>query len=92
MHMARSVLAAAVAIAAVAVIALIMGIVAALPRAPAERSCGHLFDPSNRNLDPASPCAGLLRDRRFAVGGAAVVAGAASVVGVVAYHRVVSDG
>ena len=90
--MERPVLAAALIVAALAVIAVTMGIVTALPAGAAgQASCGHLFDAAYRRAVADPNCRRAVDDRRVAVSGAAGLAGAALVVGALAFDRVVVE-
>ena len=73
------------AAAALAIIALVMGVVAAMPSdRGAVKSCGHLLDARYRHGAPPAGCAGPLHQRRAEVAGAAGVAGIGLVVILVA--------
>jgi hypothetical protein len=90
---AGTVVAMAMAIGALSLIALVMGVFAALP-APtgtSTGSCGHLLDGTRRSPPSPAGCDTVLHGRRVQVAVAAGVAGAAAVVGATAFARVVAE-
>lgn len=73
---------------ALAVIALLMGVFAAMPsNARTAHSCGHLLDPEYRHGRPRPGCAAPLHERRIVVAGTAGVAGVTAIIGVAATAR-----
>jgi hypothetical protein len=84
-----TVVAGAAAIGALALIALLMGVFAAMPAKGGVGSCGHLFDPTRGGVQQNLRCDSALRDRRVEVTAAAVVVGAAAIVGLVSYAGMV---
>jgi hypothetical protein len=87
-----TVAAIAMAIATLAVIALVMGIVAAMPSGSVfVKSCGHLLDARYRGGKATPGCGTEVHQRRIEVGIAAGVAGLAAVIGVVAISSAARD-
>jgi hypothetical protein len=82
----------AMLVGALAMIALLMGLFVPMHASgPKAASCGHLLDASYRHGPSRSGCAEPLRDRRIEVAVAAVVAGAAGVVGLAAGARAIAS-
>jgi len=87
-----TVAAIAFAVAGFAVIALVMGVVAAMPSStPGVRSCGHVLDARYRGGKAPSGCGTEVDQRRLEIGVAAAVAGIAAVVGVTAINSAIRD-
>jgi hypothetical protein len=90
---AGNVVAVALAVLALAIIALLMGVFAAMPSdAPTTKSCGHLLDATYRHGRPPAGCAQPLHQRRVVVAAAASVAGLAALTGVAASARALRSG
>jgi hypothetical protein len=90
-HMVRpgTVVGGAAVIGVLAVIALLMGVFAAMPDKGGAGSCGHLLDRTRSAPASSRTCRSALHERRIEVTAAAVVGGGAAIVGVVAYGAMI---